>query len=204
MSLENNISNNNEPLSSLPLHLRDHRIIRSHSINRIPESSRYMKESFLFDKIKQSHFKDDNTLEKDYSPLVDNRPFMPRILKINAADFENLSSSSVSSQSSMHSFNDAASASSLELSFDGSGNPYLKPFRASAFAKVQNKDVSDRSSSVSQDGQSRSDSESREKRMPPLPDSFSNVKADMRFQNKSSFFRLKNENDSYENPYDPH
>jgi hypothetical protein len=194
MSLENNFSSNNDPLSSLPLHMREIRpAVRSHSINRIPQSSAYMKESFLFDKVKNSHFKDDDALAKNYSPLFsnsqDSKSFQPKILKYNANDFENMSNSSISSQSSAYSFSDAGSASSLDLSFDGSGLPYLKPFRASAFAKVQN-NKSDHTSSLSD----HSDSEGNSKADVLDPNTLTGGKADSRPLKKSGFFRQRYDN----------
>ena len=205
MSLENNFSSNNDPLSSLPLHMRGIRPFRSHSItNRLPESSSYMKDAFLFDKIKQTHYKDDNTLEKEYSPLfVDNqepKSFVPKILKYNAMDFENMSNSSYSSQSSAYSFSDAGSASSLDLSFDGSGMPYLKSYKASAFAKVQNNDKSEHSNSLSD--HSQSDSEGGPKGPELIPNTITAIKADSKPLKKSSFFRLRIDNDREANPDD--
>lgn len=197
MSLDNNFSNNNDPLSSLPLHMRGIRPVRSHSINRLPQSSAYMKESFLFDKIKDSHYKDDDALEKEYSPLFsdnqESKSFQPRILKYNAMDFENMSNSSVSSQSSAYSFSDAGSASSLDLSFDGSGMPYLKSFKASAFAKVQNHEKSNHTSSLSD--HSHSDSEGNAKVADLVPNTITAIKADSKPLKKSSFFRLRIDND---------
>lgn len=59
-SLENNLSLNNDPLSSVPLHLRKMRPIRSQSSTKIDRGSEYMQSSFLFDKIMDSPSKDDN------------------------------------------------------------------------------------------------------------------------------------------------
>lgn len=195
MSLDNNCSANAEtPLSSVPLHLRNsNRPVRSQSINRVPESSKYMKESFLFDKLTRSNSKDDNTLQKDQNPLKVERPevksFVPKILKYNMPDVDNCSSPSISSQSSYFSFNDAASCSSLDMSFDGTGMPYLKPFRASAFAKVQAGDNSDRSSSLSADDRRDYDEEIEKGLLIDTDDM--NNEGEARAQNKSSFFRLK-------------
>lgn len=114
LSLENNYSNNENPLSSVPSHLKNSsRMVRSHSINRIPEGSQYMKESFLFDKLTNDNSKDDNTIQRDSNPLniekSEARSFAPRILKYNMPDVDNHSSASRSSQSSRFTFNDAAS-----------------------------------------------------------------------------------------------
>ena len=103
LSLENNYSNNENPLSSVPSHLKNSsRPVRSHSINRIPEGSQYMNNS-----------KDDNTIQRDSNPLniekSEARSFAPRILKYNMPDVDNHSSASRSSQSSRFTFNDAAS-----------------------------------------------------------------------------------------------
>ena len=201
VSFENTYSSNN-PLSSLPLHMRVIRPIRSHSINRLPQNSAYMKETFLFDKITQAHSKDDATLDKEYSPLFtdnqDSKQFRPRILKYNEMDVENLSNSSMSSQSSAYSFSDVGSASSLDLSFDEWGMPYLKPFRASAFAKFQNNDISEHSSSVSD--QSCSDSEGIPNRLFPIFDNSSSKRPPPpKFTKKSSFFRLREDNDKERN-----
>lgn len=195
MSLDNNCSANAEtPLSSVPLHLRNsNRPVRSQSINRVPESSKYMKESFLFDKLTRSNSKDDNTLQKDQNPLKVERPevksFVPKILKYNMPDVDNCSSPSISSQSSYFSFNDAASCSSLDMSFDNTGMPYLKPLRASAFAKVQAGDRSDRSSSLSADDKREYDEEIEKELLIDTDDM--NNEGEARPQNKSSFFRLK-------------
>jgi hypothetical protein len=154
LSMDNNFSSNNDPISSLPLHMRaQNKPIRSQSSNRIPESSKYMKETFLFEKMQPFNLNDDNTLRKDVSPIqVEKREFVPKVLKYNINNAERRSSPSRSSQSSMiSSFNDAISCSSLDMSFDGSGNPYLKSIKASAFAKFQTKNKSERSSSISED-----------------------------------------------------
>ena len=201
ISIDKNFNSTN-PLSSLPLHMRWIRPVRSQSINRLPNNSSYMKDSFLFDKVTQAHSKDDNTLEKEYSPLFtdnqESKPFKPRVLKYNEMDVENLSSSSISSQSSAYSFSDVGSASSLDLSFDEFGMPYLKSFKASAFSKFQNNDNSEQSSSVSD--QSCSDSEGIPKRMYPIPDNPSSKRPPPpKFGKKSSFFRLKEDNDRERN-----
>lgn len=194
MSLDNNYSNNENPLSSLPLHLQTKaKPTRPHSTNRVPESSTYMKESFLFDKLTSENSKDDNTIQKVQNPLKvekqEVRSFAPRVLKYNMPEVDNLSSPSRSSQSSVFSFNDAGSWSSLDLSFDGSGNPYLKPFRASAFAKVQTGDNSDRSSSLSADDRKNYENQEIEKGL--LIEMEENNDDESKFQNKSSFYRLK-------------
>ena len=144
-SLDNNFSVNNEPLSSLPLHLRNRKPVRSNSITQLPKSSKYMQESFLFDKITASNSKDDNILQKDHNQIHMEEPeqkkFIPTVLKFNRnlmgmSDWS--SPRSQSSQSSVFSYGDSGgSASSLDISFDGSGLPYLKPARVSAFAKLK-------------------------------------------------------------------
>lgn len=155
-SLDNNFSQKNEPLSSLPLHIQKHRApIRSNSINRLPGGSKYFQESFLFDKMDANNVKDDNSLQIDQNPLKmpESKPNVipTQILKQNFDHVKSeCSSVSESSQSSMFSFGDSGSQSSLDLSFDGHGQPYLKPCRVSAFAKVKNrKEQSDKSSSIS-------------------------------------------------------
>ncbi len=99
---------------------------------------------------------------------------------------DNLSNSSLSSKSSIFSFNESASCSSLEMSFDGSGTPYIKPFRTSAFAKVKNGADGDQSNSQ----ESSEDYKSQEREKPVQMDDGS-YEAN-KHKNKSSFFRLKN------------
>lgn len=206
VSLENNYSNNETPLSSVPSHMKNtNRQNRSQSINRVPESSQYMKESFLFDKLTSDNSKDDNTIQRDQNPLnierQEPRSFAPRILKYNMPEIDNLSSPSRSSQSSRFTFNDAASCSSLDLSFDGSGNPYIKAHKSSAFAKVQPGEFSDRGSSLSADDQKHIDNTEIEKGL--LIDADDNMDDnDNKFQNKSSFFRLKDTSSDQPNPDD--
>lgn len=194
-SMENNYSSNADPLCSVPPNMRnDTRPNRSHSIGRMPESSSYMQENFLFDKFKQNNAKDDNVLYKDQHPLnVENqerKQFMPRVLKYRGIDVENCSSPSRSSQSSMYSFNDAASVSSLDMSFDNSGMPYLKPSRASAFSRVKSAENSERSNSL---GDKNNEGETEEEKTLNMDPDDSHPGSDSRNQNKSSFFRLKNE-----------
>jgi len=194
ISLDNNNSVNNDPISSLPFHMRtQHKVNRSHSINRVPESSQYMKESFLFEKIGGVNVKDDNTIHHDKSPIQveGGKSFNPVILQNNIRNLSRGSSPSRSSQSSMYSsVNDGISCSSLDLSFDGSGNPYLKPFRASAFAKVQQNDNSDRSSSISADERGNIRQKEEEKEIEMESDG-PNDDSDSKLKQKSSFFRLK-------------
>ena len=129
-SLENNMCLSEGPISSVPLYMRKMRPIRSQSINREAKGSQYMKESFLFEKLESNSAKDDNILHRDQQPIMienlDSKQFMPKILRYNKNDYENLSSVCGSSQSSMQSFGDGGSQSSLDLSFDGSGVPYIK------------------------------------------------------------------------------
>ena len=76
--------------------------------------------------------------------------------------------------------------------------PYLKPFRASAFAKFQNNDISEHSSSVSD--QSCSDSEGIPNRLFPIFDNSSSKRPPPpKFTKKSSFFRLREDNDKERN-----
>lgn len=191
LSLENNFSNYEGRLSSIPAHMKK-KIHRSHSINNVPASSLYMKDSFLFDKMgDNSAAKDDTVIKYDLHPLnfesKQNQFNGPNIKK--EADL--LSSSSQSDQSSFISINDGASCSSLEISFDGSGLPYLKPFRQSAFAKVKNNHESDLSKS--QDSEEHNNIET-EKHM-----IFDDVIMDEdKNQCKSSFFRLQVKKDKEE------
>jgi len=202
VSLDNNGSVNNDPISSLPLHMRtQNKANRSHSINRLPESSQYMKESFLFEKIGGPNSKDDNIIHRDKSPIqVDGgKSFAPVILQNNILNGSRGSSPSKSSQSSRYSsINDGVSCSSLDLSFDGSGNPYLKPFRASAFAKVQQNDNSDRSSSISADDRGNNRMKEEEKELEMESDG-PNDDSDSKLQQKSSFFRLKDTSSKQDN-----
>lgn len=113
-SLDNNLSIDNGPISSLPLYMRKMRPIRSQSINRTSQGSRYMNEAFLFDKIEAHNSKDDNSLQNDQHPIaidnIDPKMFMPRVIKNTMSDGDNLSSCGNSSQSSFYSsFNDAGS-----------------------------------------------------------------------------------------------
>mmetsp|Transcript_9191 Transcript_9191/g.10396 ORF Transcript_9191/g.10396 Transcript_9191/m.10396 type:complete len:114 (+) Transcript_9191:914-1255(+) len=106
----------------------------------------------------------------------------PIMLKNYKLDADVLSNSSYSSKSSrVSSFNDNASCSSLEMSFDGSGNPYIKPYRTSAFAKVKSDVNGDCSNSQDSDDYRNQE---KEKEKPMELD-------DKTAQNKSSFFRLK-------------
>lgn len=190
ISLENNFSNYEGQLSSIPSHMKSNRLQRSHSINRIPESSTYIKENFLFDKLGEKTWKDDTTIKNDQNPiLVEEKEPTPiqnfkYFNQIQADD--NLSNSSGTSKSSFVSFNESASCSSLEMSFDGSGAPYIKPFRTSAFAKVKN--VSDCNQSNSQESSEDFHSQEREKPVEINDGSYDAAKN----KSKSSFFRLKN------------
>lgn len=199
LSMDNNFSSNNDPISSLPLHMRAHnKPNRSQSYSRIPESSKYMKETFLFEKLQPFNSIDDNTIRKDVDPIqVEKKEFAPKVLKYNMDRIERRSSPSRSSQSSMiSSFNDAVSCSSLDMSFDGSGNPYLKSIKASAFAKVQHKNRSERSSSISEDDKRLYTNQEVEKGL--MMDDDNDDSSDIRNQNKSSFFRLKDNLPNYD------
>jgi hypothetical protein len=184
LSLENNFSNYEGRLSSIPAHMIK-KNNRSHSIKNVPASSLYMKDSFLFDKMgDNSAAKDDTVIKFDLHPLnLERKSLHSNIPNKKEADL--LSNSSKSSQSSFISINDGASCSSLEMSFDGSGLPYIKTFsRQSAFAKVKKNDVSDLSQS--QDSEEHNNKET-EKHM-----IFDDVTYDEnKNQYKSSFFKLK-------------
>ena len=113
---------------------------RSNSINnQIQPSSPYMKENFLFDKLGEKTSKDDTTIKIYQNPITieqnDPTSLQPFNLMNHRLEVDALSNSSVSSKSSI--FNDSGSCSSIDLSFDGTGAPFLKPFRTSAFAKVK-------------------------------------------------------------------
>lgn len=183
ISLENNFSNYGQQLSSVPAHMSNPKMNRSHSINRVPEGSQYLKENFLFEKIGEKTSKDDTTIKIYQNPITieqNDAQFQPIMLKNHKLDPEVQSNSSYSSKSSMvSSFNDNASCSSLEMSFDGSGNPYIKPYRTSAFAKVKSDVNGDCSNSQDSD-----DYKNQEKEKPMELD-------DKQAMNKSSFFRLK-------------
>jgi len=190
ISLENNFSNYGGHLSSLPSYMTSSRMNRSHSINnRLPDCSSYMKENFLFDKIGEKISKDDTTIRINKNPItvepLDSKPFQPLILKNHKIEIDALSNSSYSSKSSKISFNESGSCSSLEISFDGSGVPYMKPFRTSAFAKVKNNPTQDLSNSQDSD-----DYKNQEKEKPMEMEDSSND--NLKCQSKSSFFRLKN------------
>lgn len=197
ISLENNFSNYEGQLSSIPSHMKNPRLQRSHSINRIPESSTYIKDSFLFDKLSEQDtdksWKDDNAIKTVQNPIIveDNQPMPVKNFKWinNIQADDNLSNSSRSSKSSIFSFNESASCSSLEMSFDGSGTPYIKPFRTSAFAKVKNATDGDQSNSQESSEQSRS--QEREKPVQMDDGSYDPDK----HKGKSSFFRLKHNKD---------
>ena len=184
ISLENNYSNYEGHLSSLPSHMTSNRFHRSHSINKIPESSTYMKDNFLFEKIGEKTCKDDTTIKIYQNPITidqnDPNQIQPLVLKNHNKDFENLSNSSYSSKSSLVSFSDGGSCSSLDMSFDGSGMPYIKPYRTSAFAKVQH------NNGEYSNSQDSDDYKNQEKEKPmEIEDSKGGM--------KSSFFRLKGE-----------
>jgi hypothetical protein len=187
LSLDNNFSNYEGHLSSVPAHMKVKQG-RSHSINKIPERSQYMQDSFLFDKMSDNAAsKDDTVIRIDLNPLnlgeLEPRKNQYTIFK-NKIEAERLSNSSRSSLSSFYSINDGASCSSLDLSFDESGLPYLRSFKQSAFAKVKKADSSDLSQS--QDSEENKNREA-EKHMEFDDGSYE----DNKHQNKSSFFRLK-------------
>jgi hypothetical protein len=189
LSLENNFSNYEGQLSSVPANMSNHaKTHRANSISRIPERSSYFKDTFLFEKMGGSKPNDDSTIRKDSNPIqieqLDVKSFQPRILQLNKPDPDALSNSSYSSQSSLRSFTDGGSCSSLELSFDGAGTPYLKPGRPSAFAKIKNNSNNDNS----HDEENKE--EEPEKHMDLEEGSY-----DKKQKVKSSFFRLKDANE---------
>lgn len=118
------------------------------------------------------------------------KPLLPPNLKLRRAESDLLSNSSYSSRSSIPSINDNASVSSLDLSFDGAGNPTFnkKNTKTSAFAKVRG--GTENYDSVSEDEDSGSDvGKARSNNASPVR---------MGTKKKSSFFRLKNIEDSDE------
>ena len=187
-SLENNMGMSDGPISSLPLYMRKMRPIRSQSINRDSKESGYMNNNFLFEKVQDHHSKDDIGIQKDVQPIkmenFDANQFMPKVIK-----YENDALSSVggSSQSSIMSFNDGGSVSSLELSFDGSGIPFLRNNKQSAFSRVKS-NMSEHSGEENNEGNNTYDNKA-DQLMVEVNDS----SHDSRKHNKSSFFRLKNE-----------
>lgn len=199
-SLENNLSISEGPISSLPLYMRKIRPIRSQSINRTNEGSSYMKQNFLFDKITASHIKDDNSLQSDQNPIslenLDAKQFMPRILIYNKQDNDNLSSVGGSSQSSLVSFNDAGSLSSLDLSFDGSGMPYIRNQKQSAFSRVKS-NKSDHSNDDQMD-----DNGTYEMKVDQNMNDVNESSHDSKTFNKSSFYRLKNDSSKRDDSHD--
>ena len=130
--------------------------------------------------------KDDTIIKIDLHPLnygqLEPTKNHHSILK-NKIEGDMFSNSSKSSKSSFISINDVASCSSLDLSFDGSGVPYLNPFRQSAFSKIKKGDNSDLSQS--QDSEEQKNPE-KEKHM-----QFNDGSYDENHNKKSSFFRLK-------------
>ena len=117
----------------------------------------------------------------------DANQFMPRIIKYNPTDNDALSSVGGSSQSSIVSFNDGGSVSSLELSFDGSGMPFLRNNKQSAFSRVKS-NVSDHSGDDNPESSNTYDHKTDQLMIDGNESSH-----DSRKHNKSSFFRLKNE-----------
>lgn len=118
------------------------------------------------------------------------KPLLPPNLKLRRAESDLLSNSSYSSRSSIPSINDNASVSSLDLSFDGAGNPTFnkKNTKTSAFAKVRG--GTENYDSVSEDDdQDQNVGKSRSNNASPVR---------MGSKKKSSFFRLKNIEDSDE------
>jgi len=208
-----NFGNYEGQLSSVPPHMKTSKLTRSNSISGVPSSSgfskidlsnnsvnnsSYMNEAFLFEKFGQKMSKDDSSFCKCNSttavdPII-SQPLLPPSMKLRKAESDLLSNSSYSSKSSVLSFNDNVSCSSLDLSFDGSGKPYLKnPPKVSAFAKV--KGGTEANDSVSEDDDSmdpnNSSSEKRVRSNHVSPSRPGNKK-------KSSFFRLKNVESSEE------
>lgn len=110
ISLENNFSNYDGHLSSIPSHMKSQRLQRSHSINRIPESSTYIKENFLFEKLGEKTSKDDATIRNYQNPILleEKEPTPIQKYKHLQPD-DNLSNSSGTSMSSFVSFNESAS-----------------------------------------------------------------------------------------------
>lgn len=112
---------------------------------------------------------------------------MPVILKNKWQDIDG--SSNASSISSLWSNNDACSVSSIDLSFDGSGMPYIKTNKQSAFSRVHKK---------SQGSLSNPDEDKdyityeEEKGLGNLGDDNDSSQDINKKVNKSSFFRLKN------------
>lgn len=81
---------------------------------------------------------------------MNSQPLLPNPVQIRRADSDPFSVSSYSSKSSIQSYNDAGSGSSLDMSFDNAGNPIFKQLpKPSAFAKV--KGDSEVNNSVSED-----------------------------------------------------
>lgn len=114
---------------------------------------------------------------------------LPPNLKLRKAESDLLSNSSYSSRSSIPSINDNASVSSLDLSFDGAGNPTFKNTKkTSAFAKV-------RGGTENYDSVSEDDSQNDE---PSKPKSNNASPVRMSGKKKSSFFRLKDNEGSDE------
>jgi len=111
---------------------------------------------------------------------------LPPNLKLRKAESDIYSNSSYSSRSSIPSINDNASVSSLDLSFDGAGNPtFKKSTKTSAFAKVRG--GTENYDSVSEDESQNSDSDK--------PKSGNTSPVGIGNKKKSSFFRLKNAED---------
>lgn len=186
-SLENNFSNYEGQLSSVPAHMKN-RPGRAHSISKMPERSQYMQDSFLFDKMADNTAsKDDTVIRIDLHPLnlgqMEPSTNQYAIFR-NKIEAGKLSNSSRSSLSSFVSINDGASCSSLDVSFDELGNPYLRPFKQSAFSKVKKADSSDLS-------QSQDSEEQRNKETERHMEFDDGSYEDSKHQNKSSFFRLK-------------
>jgi hypothetical protein len=188
-SLENHMNMSEGPISSLPLYMRQMRPIRSLSINRETQGSAYIKDSFLFDKLTSSNVKDDMGIQNAQKPNLlgnlDTNQFMPRIIKPRLNDNDGISSVGGSSQSSIVSFNDGGSVSSLDLSFDGSGVPYFRNYKQSAFSLVKG--------SKSDHSEDDNNNNTFDAKVNQNINDVNESSHDSKKLNKSSFFRLKNE-----------
>lgn len=136
------------------------------------------------------------------------KPLLPPNLKLRKAESDIISNSSYSSRSDIPSINDNVSVSSLDLSFDAAGNPmFKKSMKTSAFAKV--KGGTENYDSVSEDESQNSENNNNQDNSNPSPvyqaqrfrreNSEDNICISKQStKKKSSFFRLKQNEDSDE------
>lgn len=235
LGLGGNIYGNFEgQLSSIPPHMKpQNKHVRSNSISGMPSglnkldlvshnsdttgsNPSHMGGFSGFNQVNQKVCQDDSSFCKCHSSTSLGqsltKPLLPPNLKLRKAESDVVSNSSYSSRSDIPSINDNVSVSSLDLSFDGAGNPtFKKSMRTSAFAKV--KGGTENYDSVSEDESQNSENNKHDNSNPSpvLQEGFSgdppNIGGDFQpkkgltkqtGKKKSSFFRLKRNESSDE------